>query len=62
MHWKTGERFSQAAGTLKRRTEKMNNKDKTDTIGTIQEGRVVENIYGRRDEAGNIKSGDEVAK
>ncbi|MDW7727342.1 MAG: hypothetical protein SCH70_09615 [Candidatus Methanoperedens sp.] len=36
----------------------MNNKDKTDTIGAIQEGTVVENIYGKRDENGNIKDGD----
>ena len=59
MHWKTGERFSQAAGTLKRRTDRMDKKDKTDTIGTIHEGIVVGNIYGKRDEAGNIKDGDE---
>ena len=33
--------------------------DKKDTIGTIQEGTVVENIYGKRDEKGDIKDGDE---
>ena len=37
----------------------MDKKDKTDTIGTIHEGIVVGNIYGKRDEAGNIKDGDE---
>lgn len=33
--------------------------DKKDTIGTIQEGKVVDNIYGKRDEKGDIKDGDE---
>ena len=37
----------------------MDKKDKTDAIGTIQEGRVVENIYGKRDEKGGIKDSDE---
>lgn len=36
----------------------MDNKNETDTIGAIQEGRVIGNIYGRRDIEGNIKDGD----
>ncbi len=33
--------------------------EKDDTIGSVVEGKVVENIYGKRDEKGNLKDGDE---